>query len=115
MKVLFYARLVCPDDPTDFIVYLQAELERLELWAESSANLVRTEYGDLHPGPGMLEATGHAEHVEWVAVPVVVVEARPHPTLGHVLVFTDDDKRRIGETLTRGITMPPMAFGGAAS
>lgn len=107
MRISFYARLVCPDDPTDFIVYSQredvpehllAQLEHLEMWAESSAEFLRTECGNLHPGPGMLEAAGHGETVEWVAVPVVVVEARPHATLGHVLVLP-----------------PAMRLGGAVS
>lgn len=108
MRFMYYARLVCPDDPTDFIFYpqresvpphLQDDLERLEAWAESIRDMARTEYGDLHAGPGLLEAMGRPpEQTEWVAVPVTVVECRPHPTLGHMLVLP-----------------PAMRLGGAVS
>lgn len=97
MRATFYARLVCPDDPEDCIFYgtradvpqhLEEPLRQLEDWAATPADWVRTECGDLQAGPGLLEGKGiSTADLPVVRVPLVEVEARAHPLLGHVLIF----------------------------
>lgn len=67
MRVGYFARLVCPDDATDMILYAQRadvpahlheDLYRLACWAEKLGDYVETECGHLYAGPALLEDEG---------------------------------------------------------
>jgi hypothetical protein len=69
MRIGNWARLVCPDDQTDMILYasredvpkhLRADLARLEHVAMTLYSAVVTEAGYLYAGPGLLESKGLA-------------------------------------------------------